>query len=70
MIKKLVFPTPITSRSNLFEAMIVEAGIVLQNTNGTCLAANYLKSQNISVDVAMRVLTDPKQRRKFKSRLL
>ena len=58
------FPEPALSRRNLVKATLVEIGIAMQDRQGTDQAAEYLKSQGIEFDIAVRVLSRPLQRRK------
>ena len=58
------FPEPALSRRNLVKATLVEIGIAMQDMQGTDQAAEYLKSQGIEFDIAVRVLARPLQRRK------
>ena len=52
------------SRRDLLRATLVEIGIAMQDTRGTDAAAEYLKSQGIDLEVAVRVLSRPLKRRK------
>lgn len=58
------FPEPALSRRNLVKATLVEIGIAMQDMQGTDQAAEYLKSQGIEIDIAVRVLSRPLHRRK------
>lgn len=58
------FPEPALSRRNLAKATLVEIGIAMQDREGTDQAAEYLKSQGIEIDIAVRVLSRPLHRRK------
>ncbi len=55
---------PPPSRRDLVRATVVEIGIAMQDANGTDSAAEYLKSQGIDLETAVRVLSRPRQRRK------
>lgn len=43
----------------------VEEGISMQSKQGTDVAASYLKSKKIDLDVALRVLAHPGERRHY-----
>lgn len=58
------FPETIPSRRNQVCANHVEIGIAMQGIHGTDQAAEYLKAQGITIDVAIRVLAHRGQRRK------
>jgi hypothetical protein len=60
---KGIFPQVRRVRHDQSSAELVEKGIALQEVCGTSEAAKYLKSQWISMDVALRVLARPTQRR-------
>jgi hypothetical protein len=60
---KGVFPKVTRVRGDRVSAELVEKGIALQEACGTRYAAKYLKSQWISINVALRVLARPAQRR-------
>ncbi|WP_338770167.1 hypothetical protein [Massilia sp. METH4] len=51
------------SRADRLCAEYVEVGLVMQEMLGTRAAADYLCEKNISIDIATRVLTRPRQRR-------
>lgn len=50
-------------RSDRITAAIVDKGIEIQGEAGTAIAAIFLSSKNVSLDVALRVLNSPAQRR-------
>ncbi len=52
-------------RSDFKMAAIVERGIHFQNIFGTKFAAEYLNFHNVNVDVTVRVLTRPLERRNW-----
>jgi hypothetical protein len=52
-----------TRRTDSVKAAIVEKGIQLQDRVGTELAAHYLKSHNVGLEVGLRALNRPKERR-------
>lgn len=52
-------------RVDLVTALQVEKGIALQQTYGTHNAALFMHSVGVSVDVTMRVLLHPEQRRTY-----
>jgi hypothetical protein len=52
-----------SNRSNRLVAEQVEVGLVLQEMLGTSAAAKYLFTRLISLNLSMRVLTRPWQRR-------
>lgn len=60
------FPEAVPARTDLVSAELVEKGIELQFVRGTDYAAEYLKSNGIGMDVAMRVLSRPSKRRKYR----
>lgn len=57
-------PESAASRRDLVRATLVEIGIATQGVRGTDQAAEYLQSQGIPLDVAVRVLSRPLQRRR------
>ena len=59
-----MFPDSIASRRDLVRATLVEIGIATQGVRGTDRAAEYLQSQGIPLEIAVRVLSRPLQRRK------
>jgi len=54
---KGIFPEIPRARADMASAELVEKGIALQEIRGTPYAAIFLKSQWISLDVALRVLS-------------
>lgn len=56
---------PITGfmRRDFATAALVEQGIALQNQAGTAYAAVFLDYKGVPVDIALRVLLRPSQRR-------
>lgn len=50
-------------RLDWLKAAIVEVGVDLQSMHGTDFAASYMKEQKIDIDVAVRVLAHPLERR-------
>ena len=52
-------------RLDWVKAKVVEEGITLQTVHGTDFAAAYLKSAKVDIDVAIRVLTHPHERRHY-----
>ncbi len=52
-------------RLDWVKAKVVEEGISLQSVHGTDFAAAYLKSAKIDLDVAVRVLAHPQERRHY-----
>jgi diaminopimelate epimerase len=60
---KGIFPQVRRVRRDQISVELVEKGIALQEACGTSKAAKYLQSQWISMDVALRVLARPAQRR-------
>ena len=50
-------------RLDWVKAKVVEEGITLQSVHGTDFAAAYLKSAKVDIDVAIRVLAHPNERR-------
>jgi hypothetical protein len=57
------FPKPLFSRCDRETAEIVEKGVALQEVCGTRCAAEFLKYRMISMDVVVRVLLRPEERR-------
>ena len=53
------------SRRDIATAALVEEGIALQNQAGTKYAAVFLDYKGIPVDIALRVLLRPNQRRQM-----
>lgn len=51
------------ARLDWTSARFVEEGIKLQPVYGTRYAADFMKSRMISIDIALRVLLNPSQRR-------
>jgi hypothetical protein len=60
------FPDATPSRSDLATAELVDMGISLQHVYGTDYAAGYLRFNRIGMDVAVRVLAHPSERRKYR----
>lgn len=52
-------------RLDWMKAKVVEEGITLQTVHGTDFAAAYLKSAKVDIDVAVRVLAHPHERRHY-----
>ena len=52
-------------RLDWVKAKVVEEGITLQSVHGTDFAAAYLKSAKVDLDVAIRVLAHPHERRHY-----
>ncbi len=59
------FRVLLARRLDWSKAKDVEEGINLQSQHGTDFAASYLKSKKIDLDVALRVLTHPGERRHY-----
>lgn len=57
-------PPPRFLRRDFLSAHIVETGLTLQKQFGTEHAASFLKDNFIHLDVAMRVLLRPSERRR------
>ncbi len=51
------------ARQDWTSARFVEEGITIQVVYGTRYAADFLKNRMIDIDVALRVLLNPSQRR-------
>lgn len=62
--EKAALPEAVTSRPDIDTATAVELAIMLQQTAGTKRATEYMKERQVPVDVAMRVLLRPSERRK------
>ncbi|RJF98572.1 hypothetical protein [Noviherbaspirillum saxi] len=62
--QKATLPEAATSRPDLETATNVELGIMMQETAGTQRATEFLKKKMVPVDVTMRVLLRPSERRK------
>jgi hypothetical protein len=58
-------PPPRFVRRDFLSAHIIETGLVLQKQFGTEHAAGFLKNNFIHLDVAMRVLLRPAERRRI-----
>jgi len=59
-------PVPVSLvRRDIVTAQIVEEGIALQQQAGTKFAAVFLDYKGVSVDIALRVLLHPAERRKM-----
>lgn len=52
-------------RRDMTTAALVEQGIALQNQAGTKYAAVFLDYKGVPVDIALRVLLHPNQRRRM-----
>lgn len=61
---KGVFPEIARTRHDQISAELVEKGIALQEARGTTYAAKYLQAQWIGMNVALRVLAHPAERRR------
>ena len=59
------FRIMLARRLDWMKAREVEQGISLQMEQGTDFAASYLKSKQIDLDVALRVLAHPHERRQY-----
>jgi len=59
-----VVPVPHSRRENLEMARIVNQGIVFQERVGTDFAAAFMSCRDVSVDIALRVLSRPWERRR------
>ena len=57
-------PQPHSRRTDLETAKIVNPGILFQERIGTDYAAYYMNCRGVSVDVALRVLSRPWERRR------
>lgn len=55
------------SRRDFISAQLVEIGIVIQCIQGTKSAAQYFRSKQVDMDVALRVLSQPSRRRTWSS---
>lgn len=62
--QKAALPETVTSRPDTDTATSVELAIMLQQTAGTKRATEFMKERYVPVDVAMRVLLRPSERRK------
>jgi hypothetical protein len=63
-VQDKLIPPPRFVRRDFLSAHIVETGIMLQKEYGTEHAAAFLKDNFIHLDVAMRVLLRPAERRR------
>ena len=63
-LQKAALPEAVTSRPDIDTATAVELAIMLQQTAGTKRATEFMKERRVPVDVAMRVLLHPSERRK------
>lgn len=52
-------------RLDWLKANVVEEGICMQSAHGTDYAASYLKAKQVDLDVALRVLAHPHERRHY-----
>ena len=52
-------------RLDWLKARVVEEGVSLQCVHGTDFAASYLKSKKVDLEVALRVLARPHERRHY-----
>jgi hypothetical protein len=64
VVREKLIPPPRFVRRDFLSAHIVETGIMLQKEYGTEHAAAFLKDNFIHLDVAMRVLLRPSERRR------
>lgn len=62
------FPTTTPTRVDSSSADLVEQGVKLQDIRGTDCAAEYLKTNGIEMEVAMRVLARPSERRRHRGK--
>jgi len=58
-------PTVAVARLDWTSARFVEEGIKLQPVYGTRYAADFLKNRMIDINVTLRVLVNPSQRRMY-----
>lgn len=56
------------ARQDWTSARFVEEGITIQVVYGTRHAADFLKNRMIDINVALRVLLNPEQRRSYTNR--
>ncbi|MBS1169816.1 MAG: hypothetical protein H6R01_734 [Burkholderiaceae bacterium] len=56
-------PIPHSRRQDIETAKIVSQGIRYQQKLGTDFAASYMRTRGVKMDVALRVLSRPHQRR-------
>lgn len=52
-------------RLDWINARVIEEGISMQGVHGTDHAASYLKSKKVDIEVALRVLAHPHERRHY-----
>lgn len=57
--------TQAASRTDIVSALTVEIAIALQHLLGMKVAAQFLRRHKISIDIALRVLLRPYQRRQY-----
>ncbi len=60
-----VAPMPFSRRQDFETAKIVNQAILFQERIGTDYAAAYLSCKGVSVDIAIRVLSRPWERRRY-----
>lgn len=60
------FRIMLARRLDWLKAKAVEEGISMQSLHGTDQAAAYLKSKQVDLDIALRVLAHPLERRHYK----
>ena len=60
-----VIPEPFSRRYDVETAKIVNQAILFQERIGTDYAAAYLSCKGVSVDIAIRVLSRPWERRRY-----
>lgn len=58
-------PEPGTARTDLVTEAIVNEALTLIPTHGIARAAAFLKEKNVAMDLALRVLSRPHQRRSY-----
>ena len=58
-------PRPYSRRQDVETAVIVNQAILFQERVGTDYAAAYLSCRGVSIDIAIRVLSRPWERRRY-----
>ncbi len=65
--REVPFLTEPASRHDMTRALAIEIAIGLSHLLGTRIAAQFLKKHQLDIDVALRVLLQPEQRRHYQT---
>ena len=64
-VERRAMPVPFARRQDVETAKVVNQAILLQERIGTDYAAAYLSCKGVSMDIAIRVLSRPWERRRY-----